>query len=474
VRFRTYAGASRGINDVMGAFASRGGNAYGDQMRDLAYVDSARSSAARDDSETGLNQQKYAARESLPSVLSEIPLPAGITPGAIASLYASSENPNLRDVTQGLGDLNSYEAQRGALGAAQRGDVMGVNLYGAAAQPGTGVEPFKQSESGVINSITGNHSWSPGHGALVNSRNAAAGASAAAGRASDAHAGLYQQQAMNERYRDVAPGYSVVQLGQQPAAQMPGIIGALPDGRPIVQNDDGSISTHRMATVTDPRLNGGRATNIPTMINGQTVMPEQALEAAVGGKGVDPYTGKPYASYDSVDDAEVDYALRQHPQIDREASWQQQQFQQRAGNRVVDTLQEVYRAPMTPQQMDAGSGGGADGTAKQQRYNELVAQGMPPRAAQAVVDGTLKPIGDANGLVKGYADVANQQTVSTIDDKGMLQLTDYGRQFYGQTAPAAAPAAAPAGVPPGAEIATNDKGDIMYRDPVTKQWVPAK
>lgn len=382
MRFRTYAGASRGINDVMGAFASRGGNAYGDQMRDLAYVDSARSSAARDDSEAGLNQQRFAARESLPSVLSEIPLPAGMTPGAVASMMAGSDNMNFRDFTQGLGDLNSYEAQRAALGAAQRGDNDSLNRFSTAAKPGNVYTPHVVNETASYNSATGAGQFTPGHGALVNQRNAAAGASAAAGRASDAHAELYGAQTDMERYLPVAPGYTVFQ-----------------------QN---------------------------------------------------PNAGQPAPAQE----------------------WQGVPFEVPEQSPVVGALSTVATAPMTPQQMGAGSGGGADGTAKQQRYNELVAQGMPPRAAQAVVDGTLKPIGDANGLVKGYADVANQQTVSTIDDKGMLQLTDYGRQFYGQTAPAgapaAAPAAAPAGVPPGAEIATNDKGDIMYRDPVTKQWVPAK
>lgn len=436
MRFRTYQGARAGLGQMMAALAAPGGNVYGDQMRDLAYVDSAQAGARRDDSETALNQQTFGARSNIRSALDGVQLPQGMTPDLAASLYVGSENPNFRDFTQGMVDLGGTEAQRMALDAAKRGDNDAMNRFNTIAKPGTQYTPFTVNETASYNTATGAGQFTPGHGALVNQRNAAAGASAAAARASDAHAGLYNAQADAARFMEVSPGATVYQQGQRDLASMPGTIGAMPDGRPIIQNDDGTISTHRMATVQDPRLNAGKATNVPTMVNGQQMSVQDAIAAAVAAGGNDPTTGQPMQSYGSMEEAETDYLLRQHPQIDREASWRQRQYQERAGGRQVPTLVPMATAPMTPRQQGAGSGGaggagGADATAKQKRYNELVSMGMSPRAAQAAVDGTLVAIQDATGLVKGFADKGTGQTVATVDKNGMLQHTEYGKQFYG-------------------------------------------
>ena len=64
-----------------------------------------------------------------------------------------------------------------------------------------------------------------------------------------------------------------------------------------IQNPDGSITTERSLTVTDPDLNQGRATNIPSVWSGQVVPDDQAVENAV-------YSRRDYPSYDSIDEAE--------------------------------------------------------------------------------------------------------------------------------------------------------------------------
>ncbi len=68
------------------------------------------------------------------------------------------------------------------------------------------------------------------------------------------------------------------------------------DGYPAKQNKDGSYSTELSITVTDPRLNGGKPTNIPSLWKGQVVDEDTAVKNAIK-------AGKPYASYSSIDEA---------------------------------------------------------------------------------------------------------------------------------------------------------------------------
>jgi hypothetical protein len=68
------------------------------------------------------------------------------------------------------------------------------------------------------------------------------------------------------------------------------------DGLPARQNADGSVSTEISITVTDPRLNGGKPTNIPSLWGGQVVDQETAVANALA-------TGKPYQSFGTIDQA---------------------------------------------------------------------------------------------------------------------------------------------------------------------------
>lgn len=108
--------------------------------------------------------------------------------------------------------------------------------------------------------------------------------------------------------------------GFTPAEGEPNIVGRLKDGRPVVLNEDGSVATHIMSTVTNPAINGGQPTNVPTMYGGRRYSAQEAEAIAARNGGIDPDTGAPFAVYPTIDEAEVDYMLRLHPQIDREAS----------------------------------------------------------------------------------------------------------------------------------------------------------
>jgi 2'-5' RNA ligase len=64
---------------------------------------------------------------------------------------------------------------------------------------------------------------------------------------------------------------------------------------PLV-NSDGSVTTERTITITEPDINGGRATNIPTVWSGRVVSDDEAIQNAAN-------SGRRFPSYDSVDEA---------------------------------------------------------------------------------------------------------------------------------------------------------------------------
>jgi hypothetical protein len=68
------------------------------------------------------------------------------------------------------------------------------------------------------------------------------------------------------------------------------------DGYPARKNADGTVSTEVSVTVTDPRLNGGRPTNIPSLWGGKEVDEDTAVSNALK-------AGRKYDSFDTVDDA---------------------------------------------------------------------------------------------------------------------------------------------------------------------------
>nr|WP_321482720.1 phage tail tip lysozyme [uncultured Cohaesibacter sp.] len=88
------------------------------------------------------------------------------------------------------------------------------------------------------------------------------------------------------------------------------IVGRTDEGRPIVRNVDGSVSTERTITVTDKRINGGKPTNIPTMYGGKIVDDETASDIIAKNKGIDPDTGRKLSSYNSISEAEAAAAAR--------------------------------------------------------------------------------------------------------------------------------------------------------------------
>lgn len=74
-----------------------------------------------------------------------------------------------------------------------------------------------------------------------------------------------------------------------------------PEGRPVFQNQDGDFVTERSITINDPRINQGRATNIPTVFEGRFLNEQEAIDMVASSGGKDPITGRALQGFDSID-----------------------------------------------------------------------------------------------------------------------------------------------------------------------------
>lgn len=162
-----------------------------------------------------------------------------------------------------------------------------------------------------------------------------------------------------------------------------------PEGRPVIQNPDGSVSTEETITVTEPQINQGRATNIPTIYGGVRVPEADAIQRIIKSGGMDPDTGNALAGYDSIDQA-VQAA--------------QQRTQQ-----LGQTLSEPEPQPSTPYQEGAPAPAAAP---------------MPQAAAPAQAETGIGPM--AYGAVQGLADIAGgiPDLLVAGAEKGLSYLPD--------------------------------------------------
>ena len=79
-------------------------------------------------------------------------------------------------------------------------------------------------------------------------------------------------------------------------------VGRTTEGRPIIQNPDGSHSTER--SITGPWGPKGEWTNIPSMFGGKQVSEEEAVRIMRRNNWVDPETGRKAQFYPSLEEAE--------------------------------------------------------------------------------------------------------------------------------------------------------------------------
>ena len=76
-------------------------------------------------------------------------------------------------------------------------------------------------------------------------------------------------------------------------------------GRKIYTSPTGQQYSERSITVTHPSINGGSPTNIPSVFGGQILTEEDAVRRIAEAGGMDPETGRPLPSFDSIAEAEA-------------------------------------------------------------------------------------------------------------------------------------------------------------------------
>lgn len=79
-------------------------------------------------------------------------------------------------------------------------------------------------------------------------------------------------------------------------------LGTTQDGRPIIVNEDGSVSATKLSAVPDPRT-PGLWMNVPTLSNGRQISEDAARQIIIDNNFIDPETGKIVETFPTVDDA---------------------------------------------------------------------------------------------------------------------------------------------------------------------------
>ncbi|MBP7482195.1 MAG: hypothetical protein KA788_06655, partial [Lacunisphaera sp.] len=152
-----------------------------------------------------------------------------------------------------------------------------------------------------------------------------------------------------ERYKQKFPQEAAPKVGQDKpsaSAPVPGIsarqplgelgteiVGKTDEGRPIVKNPDGSVSTERSVTVEID----GKWVNIPSMFGGKEVSEEEAVNIMQQNGMVDPETGRTMPTFNSLEEAETAARARSENDLGR--------YGNLAGDTPDLTLPEVVVTP---------------------------------------------------------------------------------------------------------------------------------
>lgn len=81
-------------------------------------------------------------------------------------------------------------------------------------------------------------------------------------------------------------------------------VGVTAEGRPVMLNVDGSVSSERQVSVEVDEINDGKVTNIPTMFGGKQVSVDEAIGKIIEAGGKDPETGRKLPSFNSIEEAD--------------------------------------------------------------------------------------------------------------------------------------------------------------------------
>lgn len=169
MRFATAQGARGGIGQAINTLArGAGGNDYNDTLQALATLDQRQSAARYNNARAGISEDELDARGGVMGALEGI-----VQPGQeanMATLFRASANPNLRDITQGAGDMITNTARQQSLDELNSGGDIGTINALTAIGAGKQRQPFSLNETGVLNQESGEVNYTPGHEALANKR----------------------------------------------------------------------------------------------------------------------------------------------------------------------------------------------------------------------------------------------------------------------------------------------------------------
>lgn len=83
------------------------------------------------------------------------------------------------------------------------------------------------------------------------------------------------------------------------------VVGKTEEGKPVIRDVEGGVSSERTITVRHKDLHGGRWTNVPTIIGGKEVSEDEAVRRVIETGGTDPDTGKRLPSFQTREEAET-------------------------------------------------------------------------------------------------------------------------------------------------------------------------
>lgn len=205
-------------------------------------------------------------------------------------------------------------------------------------------------------------------------------------------------------------------------------MGRTAEGRPIVVNEEGGLSTEQSITVDDPRIKG-RSIVIPTMFDGKKVSDEDALLHVMEAGFKDPETGREFDSFKTREAADAfarqrSDALDQDPNVrsaferlraqkqpgaDDLSSQYQAQRQETEAEAAIEAMRGRVQSRQQPGAAPGGgeAGGRAEATAQAPRTDE---SGASATAADIGIGAIEAPRAVAVGAIDAAIELSDNLT----------------------------------------------------------------
>jgi len=203
------------------------------------------------------------------------------------------------------------------------------------------------------------------------------------------------------------------------------------DNYPAYKNPDGSISTEVTITVTDPRLNNGRPTNIPTLWGGQPLpgsqaeVQESAIKKAVA---YEKKNGKKWDDFNTIDEA-VAYAESKSAAGGANAPSVPKSKPAQAAPQA-QAKPQAQAAPQPPRTTGSARADLVEATLRNQPTDGRSVEGAGKYSFTAGVEGYLGSFGNQTGPIEAQiAALEKQLSATPKTDAEVEQQASYRRQL---------------------------------------------